>query len=111
MSPDPPRYWYFYKAPLTYLTPLSSEYSAYAPLPLAGNKTETIGCLHSLYHHVALYSRKIWWEIKFDSLAVWVETAKFKSANIIFYVTHNDVMYAVALLAPSSAPLRSCTCI
>ena len=30
------------------------------------------------------YSRKIWWEIKFGSLAVRVETAKLKSANIIF---------------------------
>ena len=47
---------------------------------------------------------------KFDgesNLAVWVETAKLKSANIIFacnMLTRNDVMHAVALLAPP-APL------
>ena len=31
-----------------------------------------------------LYSRKIWWGIKFGSLASRVETAKLKSVNIIF---------------------------
>ena len=30
------------------------------------------------------YSQKIWRGIKFGGLAVWVETAKLKSTNIIF---------------------------
>ena len=47
---------------------------------------------------------------KFGSLAVRVETAKLKSANVILYATCNDVLHAVALLAPSSSPLCSCTC-
>lgn len=40
---------------------------------------------------------------KFGGLAVSVETAKFKSTNIIF--THN-VIHALALLALPSTPLR-----
>ena len=55
-----------------------------------------------------LYSRKIWRGIKFGGLAVGVETAKLKSTNIISYTTRNDVLYAVALLAPSGAPLCGC---
>ena len=51
------------------------------------------------------YSRKIWRGIKFGGLAVGVETAKLKSTNIISYVTCNDVIHTVVLLAPSSAPL------
>ena len=45
---------------------------------------------------------------KFDremNLAVGVETAKLKSTSIISYATCNDIMHALALLAPSSAPL------
>ena len=41
--------------------------------------------------------------IKFGGLAVGVETAKLKSANITLYATHNDT---VVLMAPSGAPLR-----
>ena len=37
---------------------------------------------------------------------VGVETAKLKSANIISYTTRHNVVHAVALLAPSNAPLR-----
>ena len=43
--------------------------------------------------------------IKFGGLVVGVETAKLKSANIISHATHNDVMDAVALLAPPSPVL------
>ena len=58
-----------------------------------------------------LYSWKVWWGIKFGGLVIGVETAKLKSANIISYVTHNDVMHAVVLLVLSGAPLRGCTCV
>ena len=37
---------------------------------------------------------------------VGVETVKLKSANNILHTTRNDIMHAVALLAPSGAPLR-----
>ena len=50
---------------------------------------------------------------KFDremNLAVGVETARLKSTIIISYATCNDIMHALALLAPSSAHLWSCTC-
>ena len=50
------------------------------------------------------YSWKIWWGIKFGSLAVWVETAKLKSANFIFTRMCNDVMHALALLDPTRHP-------
>ena len=43
------------------------------------------------------------WEL---NLAVGVETAKLKSANIISCTTHNDVLHAVALLAPTGTPLH-----
>ena len=48
------------------------------------------------------YSRKSW-EL---NLAVGVETAKLKSANIISCTTHNNVLHAEALLAPPGAPLH-----
>ena len=35
-----------------------------------------------------------------------METTKLKCTNIISYTTCNDVAHAVALLAPSGAPLR-----
>ena len=37
---------------------------------------------------------------------VGVETAKLKSANIILCATRDNVMHAVAFLAPSCAPLH-----
>ena len=40
------------------------------------------------------------------NLAIGVETTKLKSANIISCTTHNDVLHAVALLAPTGAPLH-----
>ena len=43
------------------------------------------------------------WEL---NLAVGVETTKLKSANIISCTTHNDVLHAVALLAPTGTPLH-----
>ena len=53
---------------------------------------------------VITYSWKIRQGIKFCCLAVGVETAKLKSANIISYATGNDIMHAV-FLALSSIPL------
>ena len=44
--------------------------------------------------------------IKFGGLAVRVETAILKSANIIFAATCNNVMHAVVLLVPPGAHLR-----
>ena len=44
------------------------------------------------------YSRKFWRWNKFGGLAVWFETAKLKSTNIILSATHNDVMHAAVLL-------------
>ena len=61
-------------------------------------------CMHGVLK--LPYSQKIWQGVKFGGLAVRVETAKLKSANIIFACnTCNDVMHAVALLAPLSALL------
>ena len=40
------------------------------------------------------------------NLAVGVETAKLKSANIILYAKRNDVMHAVAHLAPLYAAVH-----
>ena len=48
------------------------------------------------------YSHKIWREI---NLAVGVETAKLKSANISFLATDDDVMNVVALLVSSGTPI------
>ena len=52
------------------------------------------------------YNRKIWRGIKFDGLAVWVETAKLKSTIIFACNTRNDIMHAVAFLAPLSTLLH-----
>ena len=35
-----------------------------------------------------------------------LETAKLKSANIVSYAMCNDVVHAIAFLAPSGAPLH-----
>ena len=59
---------------------------------------------------IIMYSWKIWWGFKFGGLAVGVETAELKSTNIIpatpAPATRNDVIHAVAFLAPPGTPLR-----
>ena len=53
------------------------------------------------------YSRKIWRGFKFGGLAVGVETAELKSANIMLAApTMRNLIHAVALLAPSDAHFR-----
>ena len=83
------------------------------------------GCRHSAIADLFSLCPLIWYcgkltyciagkfggELNLVVLVVGVETAKLKSANIISYVTHNDVMHAVVLLVLSGAPLRGCTCI
>ena len=75
---------------------------AYFPVPRDGVKTETFSpqndrttelninfLLTTTVHycwiqHIILYSRKIWRRIKFGSLAVYITTAKLKSAKISY---------------------------
>ena len=53
------------------------------------------------------YSQKIWRGIKFGSLAVWVETTKLKSANIIFARTHNNNACSSALGSTQRPSMRA----